>query len=337
MLSLTNLVPWITEQLSLSTDSVQATIDLLDLDNTVPFIARYRKEATGGLDEEAIRNIQKLAGQFRSLNDRRQTILKSLTDQKVLTPELETAIRQTQTKTELEDLYLPYKPKRKTRASIARDHGLQELADYILSQELGNIDLQKIVQPYLSVDVQTPEAAWSGARDIVAETISDHPQVRGATRKKAERWGVLHSEKRKGAEDPRDVFKLYYDFKGRVDQLRPHQVLAINRGEAEKTLKVHLEIMERDWREAVTLVFRPHAHSPYSESPPIGDPRCRQTLTSAGDRAGYPPELDRNGREPRNSCVWRKSSRAFKSTSIGRSYYHGDRSCLSNRMQNCRH
>ncbi len=285
MVGTMDLNSWIAKQLHLPSNSVQAVVGLLDQDNTVPFIARYRKEATGGLDETVIREIQKSAAQFRSLEERRQTILKSLTDQEVLSPELEEKIRGAQNKTTLEDLYLPFKPKRKTRASAARALGLQGLADLILAQAPGNIDLHAAVQPYLSESVPDTETAWQGARDIVAETISDHPQVRGATRSKAEKWGTLVCERRKGAEDPKGVYKLYYEFKGRVDRIRPYQILAINRGEKEKILRVKVDIQERDWRECITRVYRPHARSPFSQHLQLAiEDAARRLLLPAIDR-----------------------------------------------------
>ncbi len=249
-------------QLNVRPEQVAATIELLDADNTLPFIARYRKEATGGLDEEQIRLIETGLEKLRALDERRATILKSIEEQGKLTPELVHALDAADTLTALEDLYAPYKPKRRTRASIAREKGLQGLADIILQQPLTKNSLSQIAKPFLSEQVPTEEEAWAGARDIVAETISDHAEVRRATREKALKWGTLRCEKIEDAADERSVYETYYEFEYLVDRLRPHQVLAINRGETEKVLRAKVEVLERDWRNAIYAVFVPNRQSP---------------------------------------------------------------------------
>lgn len=234
---------------------VTATIELLDADNTLPFIARYRKEVTGGLDEEQLRLISEALSRLRALDERRETVLATIEEQGKLSPELRQKILDAQTMTELEDLYQPFKPKRRTRASLAREKGLQGLADQILQQPLTEVSLEQIAQPFLNEQVETTADAWAGACDIVAETISDHPDVRQQVRAKALQWGTQQCEKVAEAEDPRRVYELYYEFELRVDKLRPHQILAINRGEAEKVLKVKLNVMEADWRMAMSSAF----------------------------------------------------------------------------------
>ncbi len=252
----------ITTQLNLRPEQVTATIELLDAGNTLPFIARYRKEMTGRLDEEQLRQLSTLLARLRALDKRRQTIVASIEAQGKLTPELHQQLLTADTRTTLEDLYQPYKPKRRTRASVAREKGLQGLADLILQQVRTRQTVAQIGAPFLTPDVPTVEDALAGARDIVAETISDHPEVRRITREKAIQWGMLRSEKTEKGEDPRGVYQLYYDFEYRVNRLRPHQVLAINRGEAEKALRVHVDIPERDWRAAIGSTFRPDRRSP---------------------------------------------------------------------------
>ena len=246
-------------------EQVAAAIELMDAGNTVPFIARYRKEATGGLDEDQLRRIYAAVGKLRSLDERRATVLTSIEEQGKLTPELQQQILAVDTLTGLEDLYAPYKPKRHTRASIARDAGLQGLADIILQQPTSRTSLVEIAKPYLSDQVPTLEDAWSGARDIVAEIISDHAEVRRVIREKAMQWGTLHCEKIDDSEDVRNVYHTYYQFEYGVNRLRSHQVLAINRGEAEKILRVKIEIPERDWRNAITAVFCPDRRSSLAE------------------------------------------------------------------------
>jgi len=252
----------ISTQLGFRSAQAAAAIELLDAGNTLPFIARYRKEATGGLDDAQLVQLSELLGRLRALDERRQTVLASIAEQGKLTPELEAQIQVVETLTALEDLYQPYKPKRRTRASVARERGLQPLADLILGQARLDGSLGEVAQAYLSDEVLDVEGAWAGARDIVAETISDHPEVRRVTREKAMQWGVLTCEKIQEAEDPRRVYELYYAFEGGVSRLRPHQVLAMERGEAEKALRLKVGVAERDWQGAITSQFPVDPRSP---------------------------------------------------------------------------
>jgi uncharacterized protein len=248
---MTTLIETIAAELGLPVRQVAATVELLDDGNTLPFIARYRKEATGGLDEEQIRAVAGLLESRRALEERRSAILASVAEQEKLTPELEAQILAAATRTELEDLYQPYKPKRRTRASIARERGLAPLAELILAQPVIRQTPADMAQPFLNEAAPTVEEALAGARDIVAEQISDHPAIRGQVREKALQFAQLRVAKTENAEDERDVYKLYYDYEQRVDRLRPHQVLAINRGEAQGVLRVAVDVPERDWRRAV--------------------------------------------------------------------------------------
>jgi len=260
-----NYAQQIAAQLNLHVAQVAAAIELFDEGNTLPFIARYRKEQTGGLDEDQLRQLSGLLSKLRALEDRRQTILASIESQGKLTPELREQLLAAETRAELEDLYLPYKPKRRTRASVAREKGLQGLADLILQQERTSQSLDEIVAPFLTDEVSNVEDALAGARDIVAETISEHPKVRRITHEKALQRGVLRSERREDAEDPRDTYQIYYDFGCRVDRLRPHQTLALNRGETEEVLRVRLDILERDWLTAIHSTFQPDYNSPLAD------------------------------------------------------------------------
>ena len=255
----------IAEQLSIQPAQVQAVIDLLDDANTIPFIARYRKEATNNLDEDQIRQIESLLERLRNLDKRRKTILDTIESQGKLTPALQERILAAATLTELEDLYLPYKPKRQTRASVARLKGLTRLAESILRQGLTGRTPEQMAAPYLNEQVQSVDDALAGARDIVAEVISDHPDVRRRLREKAFTWSLLRCQKIEEAKDERLVYEAYYNFEHRVEQTKPHQVLAINRGEKEKVLRVRVEIAERDWREAILSHFHPNPNSPLFE------------------------------------------------------------------------
>lgn len=255
----------IAKEINIRPGQASAVIELLEGGNTLPFIARYRKEATGSLDEEQIRHIQDLFEKLQALDERRATILKTIEEQGKLTPELQMDIETADTLNRLEDLYLPYKPKRKTRASAAREKGLQGLADLIIQQTRTNRSLTQLADPFLSEQVPTSEDAWQGARDIVAEAISDDPEIRRVVREKALQWGNLSTEKLEDAQDERRVYEVYYEFEHRIDRLRPHQILAINRGENEKVLRVKVNIPERDWRGAVTSRFRIDSISPLRE------------------------------------------------------------------------
>lgn len=245
---------------------VAAAVDLLDSGATLPFIARYRKEATGGLDEDQLRRLTELLSGLRALDERRQTILASIDEQGKLTPDLRARLLAAESKAELEDLYLPFKQKRRTRASVARERGLESLAQLILEQSRAPRDARDAAARFVSPDVPTPDDALAGARDIVAETVSENAHVRRRTREKAFRWGTIRCTKIASAEDPRAVYEVYYDFECRVDRLRPHQVLAVNRGEHEKILRVRLDVPERDWRQAIEASYRPDSRSPFAEA-----------------------------------------------------------------------
>ncbi len=254
----------IATQLTIRTQQVDATIALLDDGNTIPFIARYRKEATGGLDEEVLRAIQSQLEFLRKLDERRTSILASIEEQGKLTDELRADLVAAETLTALEDLYQPYKPKRRTRAMIAREKGLEPLAEQILAQARAGTEPETLAVDFLNEAVESVDEALAGARDIVAETISDHPEVRRVTREKALNFAAARAGKIDDAEDEREVYALYYDFEFRVDRLRPHQILAINRGEEQKILRVAIDVPERDWRGAITAVFSPNRLSPFA-------------------------------------------------------------------------
>jgi uncharacterized protein len=243
---------------------VDATVRLLDEGNTVPFIARYRKEMTGSLDDEQVRIVADEIVRLRAIDERRAAILKSIEEQGVLTDELKAAIEAAETMTTLEDLYAPYKPKRRTRAMVARERGLEPLAEMILAQSSDGSPEEAAAQ-FLNDDVPTVEDALQGARDIVAETISDNAKVRSATREKALKFATLTAEKVEDAVDERRVYESYYDFQNRVDRLQPHQVLAIVRGEKEGVLKVRVHIAERDWLDPIQAEFEEDILSPFAD------------------------------------------------------------------------
>ncbi|MEL6269265.1 MAG: Tex family protein [Chloroflexota bacterium] len=255
----------IAARLQLQPKQVAAAISLFDDGNTVPFIARYRKEFTGSLDELKLRRVQTELTTLRKVDDRRDTIINAVKEQGKLTPQLEQQIEVAETLTELEDIYQPYKPKRRTRAAKAIEQGLEPLADMIQQQGRSGKSPEAQAQAFINDNVPTAEDALSGARDIVAERISDHPTIRSQVREKALRYGQLTSAKIKNAADERGIYESYYDFSVRVSSIRPHQTLAINRGETEKVLRVKCEVAERDWLRPIQQVFRVDRRSAFAD------------------------------------------------------------------------
>ena len=253
----------IASMLGVQTGQISAVIDLLDEGSTIPFIARYRKEKTDSLDEEQLRQAQEAIERLRTLDERRDAILASIEEQGKLTEDLRAQLEAAEMLSTLEDLYQPYRPKRRTRAMIARERGLEGLAEMILKQPRDGTTPEEAARDYLTDEVPSVEDALAGARDIVAETISDHAEVRGQTRLKALQFGVLTAEKIPDSDDPRAVYEVYYAFESRVDRLRPHQVLAMDRGETEKILRVKISVPERDWQIAVLAYFRSDTRSPF--------------------------------------------------------------------------
>ncbi len=285
---MTQYAETITSQLKLKAGQAAAAIELFDAGNTIPFIARYRKEATNTLDEDQLRNIETLLGKLRAIDERRATILGSIEEQGKMTPELLEQINAADSLTALEDLYAPYKPKRRTRASVAREKGLQELADMIIQQAISDSSTGDLAAAFLNEQVETVEEALAGARDIVAESISDHAEVRRVTREKSMKLGVLRVTKIEDATDEKAVYALYYDNQLRVDRMQPHQVLAINRGENEKVLRAALEVPEREWQAAAADVFEPDARSPFMEE-------LEMAIVDAGERL-LMPSIERDVR-----------------------------------------
>ena len=231
------------EDLKLSSAQVAATVGLFDEGNTLPFVARYRKEVTGGLDEEQLRSLEGRLSYLRRLAERKETVLKSITEQGKLTPELEAAIDAAPTLQVVEDIYLPFKPKRRTRATIARERGLEPLAELLLAQK-DTRPLADLAAPYLCDDVPDVDAALAGARDILAERVSEDASVRGEARHLSLKGAHIVSALAGEAPevDPGGKFRLYYDVVLPLAQVQPHQLLAMNRGAAEGALKVSLDL-----------------------------------------------------------------------------------------------
>ena len=236
----TNIPSVLAMEFSIKPWQVENTVALLDEGATIPFIARYRKEKTGELDDQTIRNISDQLTYLRNLDERKQEVYTAILSQEKMTDEIEKSIENAVSLAEVEDIYRPFKPKRKTRASIAKEKGLEPLAKIILEQNKKTV-LAQILPQYIDEEknVLTVEDALKGAMDIIAEDVSDNPQVRTVLKKLYNRTGVVES---KGDQEKESVYTQYYDFSQAVNKLPGHRVLALNRGEKEGFLKVNITV-----------------------------------------------------------------------------------------------
>ncbi len=234
------------DELNIDSKQVVAVVRLLDEGATVPFISRYRKEITGSLDEVQILNIKDGIERLRQLEQRRESILKSIESQNKLSEELKEKVLQAETLSQLEDLYLPYKPKRRTRASIAREKGLEELANYIFAQQ-GNALLAEAAK-YISLEkeVNSEEEGLQYARDIIAETISEDALARETIRELYKKSGIIKSKVIKGKEDSGEKFRDYFEWEEKLMDCPSHRMLAMRRGEKEDVLILDLVIDEEE-------------------------------------------------------------------------------------------
>ena len=230
----------LTKELNVEKWQIEAAVKLIDEGNTIPFISRYRKEVTGALNDEVLRNLNDRLTYLRNLEEKKTQVLSSIEEQGKLTEELKKQILEAQTLVVVEDLYRPYRPKRRTRATIAKEKGLEPLANIILLQ-MTDKSLEEEAKAFVSEEkeVATVEAAISGAKDIVAESISDKADYRSEIRERTFRKGMLVSTAKKPEET--SVYEKYYEYEERVEKMPGHRVLAINRGEKEKFLGVKIE------------------------------------------------------------------------------------------------
>lgn len=235
-----DIIKVISEELKVREWQVEAAVKLIDEGNTIPFISRYRKEATGALNDEALRDLYERLVYLRGLEERKETVLASIEEQGRLTDELRAKIEGAQTMVALEDLYRPYKPKRKTRASVAKEKGLEPLANIIYLQ-MTKKPLEEEARPYIDEEkgVMSAGDAIAGAKDILAEAISDEADYRTRIRKMTETDGVVVSQAKD--EETQSVYEMYYHFSESVKKIAGHRILALNRGEAEKILTVKIE------------------------------------------------------------------------------------------------
>lgn len=232
-----NIIEILQKEFNIKTTYIQNVINLIDEGNTIPFIARYRKEMTGALDDQVLRQIFDRLNYLRNLEEKKEQTKKLIQELELLTDDIALAIDNATTITEVDDIYRPFRPKRRTRATVAKEYGLQPLADVIFEQnETDNIE--QLAQDFLNENVKTVEDAINGAKDIIAETISDNADYRAIIRKIFLKDGIVSV---KNAKDEPSVYEMYYDFNESVKKIAKHRVLAINRGEKEGFLNVKIE------------------------------------------------------------------------------------------------
>jgi len=254
-----NLISIIAEEMQLKAFQVENTVKLLDDRNTIPFIARYRKEATGELNEEQLREIEERLRYLRNLQTRKEEVLKSIEEQGKLTPELTAAILQATKLQEVEDLYRPYKQKKRTRAMIAKERGLEPLAELIWEQKTLDGPIERWVEPFVDPRKDVPDmaTALAGARDIIAEKVADDPGYRKILREFCWETAIITSvakeREKKNDEEDLDEFRMYADYKEPLKKIPPHRILALNRGEKLEALKVGLDV---DHQAAIDLLKR---------------------------------------------------------------------------------
>ncbi|MCL2189623.1 MAG: RNA-binding transcriptional accessory protein [Defluviitaleaceae bacterium] len=250
-----DIIQTLVQELTLTRQHAENIVQLIDEGNTIPFIARYRKEATGEIDDQKLRTFSERLEYLRNLEDRKNTVRTTLEEQGNLSPELDTALKKAVTLTEVEDIYRPFKPKRRTRATMALEKGLGELAEIIFAQEIK--DLHAAAAPFIDAEkgVESIEDALNGASDIIAEKISDDPACRTFVRNVTQREGMLIASATKTAKEAMEnptaetkaqVYEMYFDFAEPVKKIAGHRVLAVNRGENEGWLKVTIEAPEEN-------------------------------------------------------------------------------------------
>lgn len=257
------IVEIIAQELQIKQSQVESTIKLIDEGNTIPFIARYRKEVTGGLSDEVLRNLGERLTYLRNLESRKEEVIKSIDSQGKLTQEIIKDLENCITLAEVEDIYRPYKQKKRTRATIAKEKGLESLADAIIKQD-ESIDINKYAEGYINKEkeVNSVEDAINGALDIIAENISDNPEYRKKIKKICYREGIINT---KSAKDEKSNYEMYYDFQEKVNRIPSHRILAINRGEKEEFLKVKIDKPEEKILELIQNDIIKNNKSQYAE------------------------------------------------------------------------
>ena len=257
------IVEIIAQELQIKQSQVESTIKLIDEGNTIPFIARYRKEATGGLSDEVLRNLGERLTYLRNLESRKEEVIKSIDSQGKLTQEIIKNLENCITLAEVEDIYRPYKQKKRTRATIAKEKGLESLADAIIKQD-ESVDINYYAEGYINKEkeVNSVEDAISGALDIIAENISDNPEYRKKIKKICYREGIINT---KSSKEEKSNYEMYYGFQEKVNRIPSHRILAINRGEKEEFLKVKIDKPEEKILELIQNDIIKNNKSQYAE------------------------------------------------------------------------
>lgn len=293
------LTAQLAKELNIREQQVESTLNLIDEGSTIPFIARYRKEVTGGLDDAVLRDLNDRLIYLRNLEARREEIIRHIEEQGKLTAELKTNIENAKTITELDDLYRPYRPKRRTRATIAKEKGLGPLAELIWAQEISGGRVEDLALPFINteMDVNTVDDAIALALDIIAEMISDDAEYRKYVREFTYRQGILET---KAVKDETSVYEMYYEYKEAVNKIVPHRILAINRGETEKYLNAKIkndeeEIIKRLCNRVITR-------------PSIGSDLLKKAVEDSYKRL-IAPSIDR---EIRNQLTEKAEEQAIK-------------------------
>ena len=278
---------------------IKNIVELIDEGNTIPFIARYRKEMTGSCDDQKLREINDRLNYLRNLEKRKEEVLSSIEEQGKLTEEITEAVEKAATLAEVEDIYRPYKQKKKTRASVAKEKGLEPLSDLLFSYTLKGVDLEEAAKDYVDAKkgVETVEDALKGASDIIAEKVSDSPDGRKVLKELIENHGVIESTA-KTEED--SVYAMYYDYKEPVGKIPSHRILAINRGEKENILKVSVGVEEET---ALSLLFKLFVKEGSSSTE-----FCKEAIKDSYSRLIF-PSLER---EIRNNLTDKANEQAIK-------------------------
>ena len=263
-----DIVRILQDELGIKKSQVENTIKLIEEGNTIPFIARYRKELTGGLDDEVLRKFHERFIYLQNLEARKEQVIRLIDEQGKLTEALQKSITEAKTATEVEDLYLPYKTKKRTRATIAKEKGLEPLAELILAQKITDVEGEAAKFIDAEKGVESTKDAIAGAQDILAETISDNATYRGYIRKATFAEGELATKVKDKEKDEKQVFAMYYEYGEKVKAMPGHRILAINRGEKEKILTTKIEApIERVMQYLETqVILKDSTTRPYLEA-----------------------------------------------------------------------
>ena len=280
-----NILEQLSKELNIRQEQAEAAVRLIDEGNTIPFIARYRKEVTGALDDEVLRTLNDRLTYLRNLEEKKEQVIRAITEQEKMTPELLEKIQEAETMVAVDDLYRPFRPKRRTRAIVAREKGLQPLADLIYAQETDQ-PLEETAASFVDEEkgVASVEEALAGARDIIAEMIADMAEYRNSIRNVTMKYGTIVTKAKD--EKEKSVYEMYYDFREKVADITGYRVLAINRGEKEKFLTVKVEAPD-------VQIIRALNHSLISKDNPYTEGAMKEAIADSYTRL-IAPAIERD-------------------------------------------